>query len=85
MRVLLAQRHVPSEEGDTAFTLFGRLVDATVVPRFMERVVLGAASPRNKRGGHGAGEMRHDVPQAMAEAVLASSAVAIVYLHKRLP
>jgi hypothetical protein len=40
---------------------------------------------RNKKAGHGAGEVPHDVPQEMAEGVLASAAVAIAYLHKLLP
>ena len=85
MKVLLAEHSVSFDENDTAFKLFDLLTQVGVVPRFMERVVLGAASPRNKRGGHGAGALPHDVPHEMAEAVLASAAVAIAYLHKCLP
>jgi hypothetical protein len=85
MKVLLAEHSVSFDENDAAFKLFDLLTQAGVVPRFMERVVLGAASPRNKRGGHGAGALPHDVPHEMAEAVLASAAVAIAYLHKCLP
>jgi hypothetical protein len=51
----------------------------------MRSCVLAPASPRNKAGGHGADEVPHDVPQWMAEAVLASAAVAIAYLHRLLP
>jgi hypothetical protein len=85
MKVLLTQRKVQFSEKDAAFALFKNLVDAQVVPQFMEYCVLTAASPRNKRGGHGAGEIPHDVPQEMAEAVMASVAVSIAYLHKLLP
>lgn len=85
MKVLFTQRGVPYDEKDTAFKLFDNLVTAEIVPQFMQYSVLAAASPRNKRGGHGAGEAPHDVPQAMAEAVLASAAVSITYLHKLLP
>lgn len=85
MKVLLAQHGEQHDERDTAFKLFERLVSAGIVPQFMQYCVLGAASPRNKRGGHGAGATPHEVPQEMAEAVLASAAVAIAYLRKLLP
>src|SRR5580692_5020156 len=58
------------------------LLTAESVPRFMEYCVLAAALPRNKRGGHGAGEAPHDVPQEIAEAVIAAAAVAVSYLCK---
>jgi hypothetical protein len=51
----------------------------------MEYCVLAAASPRNKCGGHGAGEAPHDLPQEIAEGVIAAAAVAISYLCKLLP
>jgi len=85
MKVLLAQRGVSCDERDTAFKLFDHLVNAGIVPRFMEYCVLAAASPRNKRSGHGAGEAPHDVPQEIAEGVIAAAAVAISYLCKLLP
>jgi hypothetical protein len=84
MKAVLTQRGVEYDERDTAFKLFGGLEDAGIVPKFMEYAVLGAASPRNKRGGHGA-EEPHDVGQDLAEAVLASSAASIAYLQKALP
>ncbi len=85
MKVLLTQRGVPYDEKDAAFKLFEHLVAAGIVPQFMQYCVLGAASPRNKRGGHGAGEVPHEVPQEMAEAVIASAATSISYLHNLLP
>jgi hypothetical protein len=85
MKVLLKQRSVQYDEKDAAFKLFDNLVNAEIIPQFMQSCVLAAASPRNKRGGHGAGEVPHDVPQDMAEAVMASAAVSIAYLHKLLP
>lgn len=85
MKVVLVQRGVQHDEKDTAFKLFDHLVNAEIVPRFMEYCVLAAASPRNKRGGHGAGEAPHDVPQEIAEGVIAAAAVAISYLCKLLP
>jgi hypothetical protein len=69
---------------DSAFKLWELLVAAGRIDEFMRGVVLGAAWARNERGGHGA-EIPHDVPPEMAEAVLASAAVAISYLHTRLP
>lgn len=85
MKVLLTQHGIPFDERDTASKLFDIAVAKEIVPKFMEYCVLTAASPRNKRAGHGAGEIPHHVPQAMAEAVLASAAASIAYLHKLLP
>lgn len=85
MKVLLSKHAIPFDERDTASKLFDIAVEHEVVPKFMEYCVLTAASPRNKRAGHGAGEIPHVVPQEMAEAVLASAAASIAYLHKLLP
>ena len=85
MKVVLGQNGVTHDEKDTAFTLFGHLVAANLVPEFMRFVVLGAASPRNKCAGHGAADVPHVVPQEMAEAVMASAATAVAYLHALLP
>lgn len=85
MKVALAQNGVTHSEKDAAFALFGHLVAAKLVPEFMRFVVLGAASPRNNRAGHGAADVPHVVPQEMAEAVMASAATAVAYLHELLP
>ena len=85
MKVVLSQNSVPFAQNDTAQKLFEALVAAEIVPRHMERVVLGAATPRNKSGGHGAGEVAHDVPRVVAEAVVGATAVAIAYLQTLLP
>ncbi len=85
MKAVLKHRGVAYDERDTAFKLFDGLVAAGIVPQFMQFCVLATASPRNKVGGHGAAEEPHNVPQEMAEAMLASAAVAIAYLHKLLP
>ena len=85
MKAVLSQRGVGYDaQRDTASPLFGHLVAADIVPDFMKFAVLSAATPRNKVAGHG-GEEPHDVPQDLAEAVLASSAAAIAYLQKTLP
>jgi hypothetical protein len=85
MKAVLKHRGVPYGEKDAAFKLFDGFVAAGLVPEFMRFCVVAPASPRNKAGGHGADEAPHDVPQEMAEAVLASAAVSIAYLHKLLP
>ena len=56
-----------------------------IVPRYMEREVLGAATPRNKTAGHGAGAIPHEVATAEAEGVVAAAASSIAYLAKKLP
>jgi hypothetical protein len=85
MRVLLEERGHPPAANAAAATMFQELVEHAIVPRYMERVILGASMARNKSAGHGAGATPHDVPAHAAEAVLASAAVAITYLQRRLP
>jgi hypothetical protein len=85
MKAVLRHRAVAYGDKDAAFKLFDALVAGGLVPEPVRSCVLAPASPRNKVGGHGADEAPHDVPQAMAEAVLASAAVAIAYLHTLLP
>jgi hypothetical protein len=84
MKVLLGNRDLEYGERDTASPLFDRLVDGGIVPRLMEKLVLSAATARNKRAGHGAGAIPHDVPPEMAEAVVASASVAISYPQAQL-
>jgi hypothetical protein len=84
MKVVLTSRDLDYDDHATAFPLFNRLVEGGIVPRLMEKSVLSAATPRNQAGGHGAGAIPHDVSPAMAEAVVASAAVAIAYLHAQL-
>ena len=85
MKVLLTQHLVTFDERDTASKLFDIAVANELVPKFMEYCVLTAASPRNKRAGHGPVETPHEVPQEMAEVVFASAAASIAYLQKLLP
>jgi hypothetical protein len=85
MKAVLKHRGAAYDERDAAFKLFDHLVSAKLVPEHMKFCVLATASPRNKVGGHGADGEPHHVPLEMAEAVLASAAVAIAYLHKLLP
>jgi hypothetical protein len=85
MKVLLTAHGDTYEPADAAAKLFGRLKDAGHVEPSMERIILGTSMVRNKKAGHGAGEVPHDVPLEMAEAAIASAAVAIAFLHSRLP
>ena len=70
---------------DTAQRLFTILRDQGLVENNMERLILAPATPRNHRGGLGAGSVAHVVAVEVAEAVLASAAASIAYLHKLLP
>jgi HEPN domain-containing protein len=85
MKVLLTEHGEQFPETDTAQRLFERLVAVGIVPKYMERMVLSAATPRNKKAGHGAGAVAHDVSAEDAEAIVAAAAGAIRYLHDRLP
>lgn len=85
MKVVLDERGIAYGPADTAQRLFAILRDQGLVENNMERLILAAAAPRNQRGGHGAGAVAHVVDVEVAEAVLASAAVSIAYLHKLLP
>ncbi len=85
MKVLLDARGVPYGAGDTAQPLFNHLEEADVIPRYMEKLVLVAMTPRNRKGGHGAGAQAHEVDPAEAEAIVAGAGGAIAYLATLLP
>lgn len=86
MKVLLSEHGEPYDaENDAATALFNRLENANLVPRELERLVLSAATPRNKWAGHGAGAVAHNPTPAEAESVVAGAAGAIAYLQKLLP
>ena len=85
MKVVLDAHGIAYAAGAAATALFERLEAEQIVPRFMERLVLAAATPRNRRGGHGAGAVAHSLSLEEAEAVFAAAANAITYLRKLLP
>jgi len=85
MKVVLEAHNVPYGPGDTAAPLFDKLETAGIAPRHMQNLVLVAMTPRNRRGGHGAGAVPHQVEAAEAEAIVAGSGGAIAYLATRLP
>jgi hypothetical protein len=59
--------------------------DGGLVAADTESMLLAVPRARNKRGGHGAGPVAHDVGQAEAEAFIAAAATAITFLGKLLP
>jgi hypothetical protein len=85
MKVLLDQRKITYDPRDAAQRLFEHLRDNGVIAADTERMVLASATPRNKRAGHGAGAVAHDVQQYEAEAFIASAATAIAFLGKLFP
>jgi len=86
MKVVLEGKGVPfDKQRDTARKLFDLLESTGIVPRHMEYFVLSPMTPRNRRGGHGAGSIAHAVDLAEAEAMVAGAAGAIAYLATKLP
>jgi hypothetical protein len=85
MKVVLGAHGIPYNAGDTAQPLFNHLEDAGIVPRHMEKLVLVAMTPRNRRGGHGAGAEAHAVSPSEAGAVVAGAGGAVAYLASALP
>jgi hypothetical protein len=85
MKVILNQHGTHYDAKGTAYKLFETLEAAGIVPQWMKGIVLEPITPRNQKGGHGAGAVAHAVAVEEAEAVFAAAAVAIAYLHTRLP
>ena len=85
MKVVLGRQNAAYDQGDTASPLFEHLERAGIVPRYMQNLVLVAMSPRNKLGGHGAGDTPHDVDPDEAASVVSGAAGAIAYLATCLP
>ena len=85
MKVLLVERGIAYDSRDTAQKLFEHLRGHGVIAADTERLLLACATPRNKRAGHGAGALAHDVQQHEAEAFVAAAATAIAFLGKLLP
>jgi len=85
MKVVLEHHSVPFDaQRDTAAKLFELLESGGLVPRHMQNFVLSPLTPRNRRGGHGAGATAHAVDLTEAEAMVAGAAGSISYLAKRL-
>lgn len=85
MKVVLIEHGITVDERQTAQRLFETLLSEGFVERRLERILLGPATPRNKSAAHGAGPIAHDPSPAEAQAVVASAAVAITFLHSLLP
>ena len=85
MKVVLIERGIGHAAGDAAQKLFQGLRDAGLVAADTESTLLAVPRARNKRGGHGAGPVAHDVDEAEAEAFIAAAATAITFLGKLLP
>ncbi len=85
MKVVLDAHKVPRGSGETAAPLFDKLEEAGIAPRHMQNLVLVAMTPRNRRGGHGAGAVPHQVDPGEAEAIVSGSGGAIAYLATLLP
>jgi hypothetical protein len=63
--------------------IFPSRVDGGGLP--IEQILVGPGRFGNKRGRHGGGANTHALERDEAEAVVASAAVAITYIAKRLP
>jgi hypothetical protein len=85
MKVVLSERRVGYARTDSAQRLFESLRDNGVVAADNESMLLAVPRARNKRAGHGAGPVAHDVGQVEAEAFVAEAASVIVFLGRLLP
>jgi hypothetical protein len=92
LKVLLTEHGQPvpaSQNVDQLFVackaanLFPPAADGKGVP--VEQILVGPTRFGNRRGRHGGGPVPHNVERDEAEAVVASAAVAITFIAKRLP
>jgi hypothetical protein len=88
MKIICDAKYWPYNQNDTASKLIKACLDNDLVPTFSEqqltslRTLLESGIPtlRNKRGGHGQGVEKADVPDSLAKFALHLTAAAIVLL-----
>jgi hypothetical protein len=85
MKVVLDENRIAYDPRDAAQNLFEHLYNNGLADRTMDPLVLAVPRARNKRGGHGAGAVAHDISEVDAETYLSGAAAAIVFLGKLLP
>ncbi len=90
MKVICSKRGWPYDQSDMAKRLIGICLDHGLIPNYLQteftalRTTLESGVPtiRNKRGGHGQGTQRVDVPEYLAGYALHMTAATILFLVK---
>jgi hypothetical protein len=85
LKVLHAAHNVTPPHGQQVTPLFNSLVTANVLPGYVDKLVVGAAGPRNQMASHGQGATVRAVPEELADASIAAAATAITLLTHYLP
>lgn len=92
LKVLLTEHGVALPNQQHVDALLAACRDAGIFPPAVsqpgvpaEQIITGPARFGNRRGRHGAGPVPHDVEPDEAEAVVASAAVALTLIARRLP
>jgi hypothetical protein len=80
LKVLHAEHNVTPPRGQQVTPLFNSLVTANVLPGYVDKLVAGAAGPRNQVASHGQGATVRAVPEELADASIAAAATAITLL-----
>lgn len=85
LQVLHDEHGLPRPGKRQITPLFNSLVTANLLPGYVDKLVAGAAGPRNNMASHGQGGTVREVPEELAEASIAAAAVAITFLAHYLP
>jgi hypothetical protein len=92
LKVLLIEHGAPVPDQQNVDALLAACRDVGIFPAAVgqkgvpaEQLLTGPARFGNRRGRHGAGPVPHDVEADEAEAVVASAAVALTLIARRLP
>jgi hypothetical protein len=85
LKVLHDEHNVTRPRSEQLTPLFNSLVAADVLPGYVDKLVAGAAGPRNNMASHGQGSTVREVPEELADASIAAAATAITLLAHYLP
>ncbi len=80
LKVLHDEHKLAPPRNQQLTQLFNSLVSANVLPGYDDKLVAGAAGPRNNMASHGQGGTVREVPEELAEASIAAAATAITFL-----
>lgn len=87
LKVLYAEHNVKKPSKHELTGLFNGLArpEVSILPGYVQQLVLAVGEPRNHMAGHGPGSDVREVPEDLVDASIAAAATAITYLAHQLP
>jgi hypothetical protein len=80
MKIICHESKWPYDQNDTSSSLIKKIIDAGLIPKYLETSLISMATIRNKTSAHGKGVADIDVNDRVALYVLNQTAAIIMYL-----